>query len=219
MEITLTTNARAFIRDLRRLRRKAISFAYKRTLDDGAFVAAREIERDYKRRYSPKTPRGRRMMNAPRRPTRPTGASDRKAAGGLLGVSRSFVTPAGRITRPSRLANRGSNAMVKTMLRGGVRRSADGGYMAVPKTGRRVRKGGKKFSVAAPRGNRLLFRPRRHARAEFVATLTKAARVKGRLVGAERRALRRAARALPRIFERHLRRELRAFRARTKPTR
>lgn len=219
MDIVITDNARAYVRELRRVRRKAIGHAIRETCNDMAMIAARDIERQYKSKYDPKIAGGKRLLNAPRRPSnkRPT-TSDKRGRGGLMFVSRAFVLANGKISKPAVVYNIASDEIVNRLLHGSRKKTAGGKRVVVPKRGRRRVPSGATHVIKSGEGYWKFKTGRRlrgggHRKTNYLGSLVQETKhIPGRLSGS--RAIGRASRAGRRLFERNVRREVREFRTR-----
>ena len=140
-------------------------------------------------------------------------ATQTGTGGGLLAVGGSFVNPSGRVARPARVFNRGSNALVRRLFRGGVKRTASGKHVVVPRTGsRRVRKS-PDFVLRSGRGYWIFRRSKKQQPSNYKGAMVRETkRIPSRL--SERKALAAAVRVLPRLWERNVRNEINKFRTR-----
>ena len=216
MDIRITTNAKPFVRELRRLRSKSLVFALRETLNQAAVVGARNLQRQYATKYDPKTARGKRMFRAPKKAGRSAviaEASRSSVGGGLLAVGGSFVNPSGKVARPARIFNRGSDNLVRRLFRGGIKRTASGKHVVVPRTGtKRVRRS-PDFVLRSERGYHIFKRSKKQQSSNYKGALVRETkRIAPRL--SERKAVNAAARVVGRLWERNVRKEIARFRTR-----
>ena len=184
VSLTVRVDARRALRRLRRVRRKAVPFAQRDIMNEGAKALKLALEKQW-----------RRDMDARRKAFPRT----------VLRVRRAYV---GRGTfRPARVVNVAADELLRDQIEGGVRTPTHGRSLFVRATRRKQRKQPRDF-----RAGRYVFRARKRGGDRYLGVLSRRARIPRRWK--VRVAVRRVARVLPRIARRVVAAEVRKARGR-----
>ena len=188
----MTVETRRALRQLQRIRRRAIPYAAKRAQDDVGRELAKPhglIQRAWDRQFDV------------RRRTFPAR---------VLRVRRARVQ--GERVSPTKVVSIAADELLSDQLRGGTRRPRTGRALLLPaRRGRRVRRRNQRF-VERVGGRDVLFEARKRGGPKVVGVFVRSARIPKRFSLAA--PIRAANRLLPRRFDRAVRRELARARAR-----